>query len=109
MNDSIWKVFGIAITVAFVIIFLLMLNAGAHEAKTGWSYDQSCCSDRDCREIPSESVKEMSGGYTVPNGEVIPYSSNKIKQSKDEYFHWCTWGGRENSSTICLYVPLKGF
>ena len=37
----------------------------AHDAPTGWRYDASCCSNRDCAEIPSHAVQERPDGYHV--------------------------------------------
>lgn len=97
------------IIIAFLILAFASYDAKAHEAPAGWSYDIVCCHDRDCRPLDDGSVKEGPDGYTVPTGEVIPYSSNKVKRSKDEFFHWCTWGGKDDTKTICLYVPSRAF
>lgn len=90
--------------------------ANAHDAiasrqqPLGWSYDYSCCNLMDCREVADAAVKTTRAGYViVATGEVIPFNDPRIKRSKDEFFHWCSKGGREDSETICLYKPDAGF
>lgn len=76
----------------------------------GWAYGWECCNLMDCREVPDSAVEEGPKGYVIKaTGEVIPYSDKKIKQSKDERFHWCSKGGKPDTDTICLYVPNRGF
>lgn len=75
----------------------------------GWSYDYSCCSLADCREVKTKAVKEDDRGFTiVATGELIPYGDPRLKRSKDEFFHWCSVAGRPDSRSLCLYVPDKG-
>lgn len=79
-------------------------------APLGWAYGIACCSGIDCRAVSAPvRVVEGHSGYTVPSGEMIPYGSTKIKQSKDEFFHWCTQQGKNDTPTICLYVPVRSF
>lgn len=100
----------------------------AHEAPLGWRYDISCCHEMDCKEIPTEAVREMGDGYhitltpeqhsqlVVPAEYVISYSDTRIKDAPDGMFHACIGKQfiRDNGEThggnlICLYVPPRGF
>lgn len=113
-----WAIYGLTvIEVILVVILLLTLRpAAAHDAppsKTqplGWTYDYSCCSAFDCREVGNLAVSTTKEGYVVKlTGEVIPYGDHRIKRSKDEFFHQCTIGGDPNAKrSICLYVPDTG-
>ena len=76
----------------------------------GWKYPFSCCSGYDCREVDASSIKEGPAGYTVPSGEVVSMTDrNRIKDSPDGEFHWCTVAGADDGRTICLFVPPRGF
>lgn len=33
----------------------------------------------------------------------------RIKRSPDGKFHWCSVAGADDSRTICLFVPPRGF
>ena len=99
-----------------LLLALVCAPALAHDAKPtamqplGWKYGWECCNLMDCREVPFDAVEESSKGYVIrATGEVIPYGDKRIKQSKDEYFHWCSKGGKADSETICLYTPDRGF
>lgn len=101
-----------------VALILLATPALAHDAPPskmqplGWQYGWECCNLMDCFQAEPGSVEETPGGYLIKEtGEVIPYDDTKrIKQSKDEYFHRCTHGGKhDDPKSICLYVPDRGF
>lgn len=99
-----------------IAVWLMVGQAWAHDAiasrqqPLGWAYDYSCCNLMDCREVADAAVKTTRAGYViVATGEVIPFNDPRIKRSKDEFFHWCSKGGREDSETICLYKPDAGF
>jgi hypothetical protein len=90
--------------------------AAAHDAKptaakpNGWSYPFSCCSGYDCREVPQSSIGERPEGYVIEGtGEVLSYQDARLKDSPDGEYHWCSVAGANNSRTICLFVPPKGF
>lgn len=92
-------------------LFLLVIPsiALAHEAPSGWTYPLYCCSNQDCRPIPDASVKEGKDGYSLPSGEVLPYSDSRIRHSPDGLYHWCSADGENTGKTICLFVPPKSF
>ena len=95
---------------AYAAIAIFPLAAAAHEAPTGWTYDYSCCSSYDCRQIVSAWVEVTKEGYLAgPKKELIPFGDKRIKQSKDEFYHLCTVSGRDDTAVLCLYVPLNAF
>lgn len=82
----------------------------AHEAKTGWLYPAECCSDKDCRELAADLISERPAGYVVRlTGEQIPYTDSRIRPSPDGVYHWCSMQGRDDTLTICLFVPPNSF
>lgn len=91
---------------------MLVIVAGpalAHTNVQGWTYPLTCCSRYDCREVvPPQRVSVGKMGFTVPSGEVIGYGDGRLKKSQDEFFHWCTLQGKDDGSTICLFVPPLG-
>lgn len=106
----------LAAVTAFGIWALLPGKADAHNAlptasqPLGWAYGWECCNLMDCRQVSRIAVEESPEGYVIKaTGEVIPYDSKKIKQSKDEFYHWCSKGGKPDTETICLYTPNRGF
>jgi hypothetical protein len=89
---------------------LAVLPARAHEAPSGWKYPTACCSGIDCREVTDRQISERPEGYVIKNtGEVVAYSDTRIRNSPDGVYHWCSVQGADNSRTICLFVPPKGF
>lgn len=84
--------------------------ATAHEAKSGWLYPADCCSDRDCREVAANLISEKPEGYVIElNGERLAYSDKRIRRSPDGVYHWCSAQGRDDTRTICLFVPPHSF
>lgn len=85
---------------------LLTMHAFAHDAPSGWTYPQSCCSGRDCYPLSGIGLDTGTDGYHIKaTGEVIPFTSRRIKPSGDGAYHRCSWGGDVNASTICLFIP----
>lgn len=88
------------------VLFLLASAAGAHDAPSGWAYPSSCCSGRDCYPVSGPALETAADGYHIKaTGEVIPFTSRRIKASGDGSYHRCSWGGDVNASTICLFIP----
>lgn len=82
----------------------------AHDAPTGWSYPQACCSDFDCREVADAAIGEGADGYTIQaTGELLGFGDARLKDSPDGRFHWCSAAGAPKGRTICLFVPPRGF
>lgn len=95
---------------ALIFGVLWWTGAYSHQAPLGWNYDATCCSGVDCRQVADDAVLEKSDGYHIAaTGEVIPYNDKRIHDSKDEFFHWCSYGGLPTSKTICLYRAPRGF
>lgn len=100
---------------AFLAVGMAM-PAAAHDAiptaakPQGWSYPFSCCSGYDCREVSSKQISEKPEGYVIKGtGEVVAYSDGRLKDSPDGEYHWCSEAGRDDSKTICLFVPPSSF
>lgn len=102
-----------------VAMWLLMAAvAGAHEAPAGWRYPYNCCHDNDCRPVGGPSGDRHGititfapeGGYRISTtGETIMPGDSRLKPSPDGEFHWCSVGGSDTGSTLCLFVPPLGF
>lgn len=104
---------------SFLMAIILMASviATAHEAPTGWKYDQSCCSDQDCGIVKDvkyndDGTMEVTGtvegkDYTVhvDLAEMHQNSAWKIKPSKDEYMHICIYVKAVPPTPICIYLP----
>jgi hypothetical protein len=92
------------------------LPLAAHDAlptsakPKGWSYPFACCSGIDCREVSAKSISERPEGYVIAGtGELVSYSDNRIKDSPDGEFHWCSIDGKADTRTICLFVPPRAY
>lgn len=95
--------------IRYLAIFIA-LPAYAHDAPTGWSYPFSCCSGYDCREVPAKSIGEGDQGYTIKaTSELLPYGDDRLKNSPDGLYHWCSVKGADDGKTICLFVPPRGY
>src|SRR5690606_27026285 len=82
----------------------------AHQAPSGWAYPYACCSNQDCREVPSTAISERPEGYVInETGEVVDYSDKRVRRSPDGMYHWCSIAGSDRSRTICLFVPPQLF
>lgn len=93
-----------------ILPWAFTVEARAHHAPTGWTYDYQCCSGIDCREVPDSAVRRSSKGYIITaTGELIPYGDKRIRNSKDEFYHWCSVGGLPDTGTVCLYRPPADF
>ena len=103
----------VAISALLTVWLILLISvASAHQAPTGWAYPWTCCSNNDCRVVnESDStvkVAETPEGYRISTtGEVIPYNDKRVKDSPDGLFHWCSRQGKDDTPTICLYVPPR--
>lgn len=105
--------------IALLILFLTISHAAAHEAiptadkPLGWSYPFYCCSGYDCRMVPPSAISEPTvkrNSYIINStGEVIELHDTRLKDSPDGEFHWCSVAGANDTRTICLYIPPKGF
>lgn len=109
-ETSVFRYGCVLLGVAFAIIGAGPGEAFAHRAPTGWTYPWACCHDMDCREVNASSIRESPKGYVIQStGEVIPMTDSRIKNSPDGEYHWCSVAGRNNTRTICLFVPPREF
>lgn len=104
---------GLALWSAAIAVAIM---AFAHEAPSGWTYPQECCSTTmDCAPIDDRLVQERADGWhvAVPRGahetrpwfqgrHVFARGSAAVKHSGDGRFHLCI--GTEGQWR-CLYVP----
>jgi hypothetical protein len=100
----------------FSASILLAYSVSAHEAlptaakPLGWSYPYSCWSGIDCRQISNRAISKRAEGYVINRtGDVVAYSDSRVKNSPDGVYHWCSVAGTNDSKTICLFVPPKGY
>lgn len=110
------KILALAMFVAALVIAWFLIaatGARAHEAPTGWAYPTTCCTKLDCREVAesaiSEPTRERQTFIIKRTGEQIIPTDSRIRPSPDGRFHWCSVQGADNTRTICLFVPPKGF
>lgn len=108
---------------AIVIFFALCLVAVfgvmaalAHDAARsvampqGWSYPSKCCAGYDCRRVnvPESEVQITAdgGGYRISTtGEFVGQMDRRVHDSPDGMWHWCSQGGRDDGSTLCIFRP----
>lgn len=104
------EMFALGLGILFTALFLWLITpaADAHEAPTGWAYDATCCSNRDCRQASHDEVNEGPDGYTY-RGQFVAYGDRRIRQSGDEFYHVCTIAGKPDGRVLCIYEPLRGF
>lgn len=96
--------------VAALAVVGAVIVAHAHDAPSGWSYPFSCCSNHDCRMVSAEAVRERPEGYEIgATGEIVPYADARVRMSPDGDFHWCSVAGKDDTLTICLFVPPRAF
>ena len=116
------------VAAAAAVILWLTVPAWPHQAPSGWTYSQNCCSGRDCAQAEAGQVEERPDGYhvsvapghhpmvkDVPFATIVAYGDTRIRNSLDEHFHIClspryhhadgTWSQR----LLCLYVPPRLF
>lgn len=92
---------------AGIVLAFSALPAGAHDFwinKKGYNspIDGShCCGDGDCFQLKPEDVKIIPGGYSLPNGEVVPFS--EAQQSEDGNYWRCK---RYDGSRRCFFSPM---
>ena len=80
----------------------------AHDAPSGWTYPNSCCSNFDCRHVSFTAISERPQGYIINStGEGLSYSDRRIRISPDGEYHWCSTAGDDRGRTICLFVPPR--
>lgn len=101
---------GTVASAGLILWIVLAVRAEAHDAASGWSYPFACCSGHDCREVSKGFVGEKPEGFVIGStGEVVGYQDERLRNSPDGEFHWCSVAGKDDGKTICLFVPPKSF
>lgn len=105
-----------AVVAASILAVAAVEEVPAHDAlptasqPQGWSYPFACCSSNDCRAVGADAIHEGPMHYTiVGTGEEIAYNDKRVRPSPDGEFHWCSVAGRDDSRTICLFVPPRAY
>ena len=57
----------------------------------------------------SDVLAEGPQSLIKRTGEVVAYSDNRLKDSPDGEYHWCSVSGADDTRTICLFVPPHSF
>lgn len=93
--------------ICLALALLLAIMAPRPGYPHGW-YDPECCSDSDCKPLPAGAVVQpVPGGYEItptPGDSPIFFTREKVKPSKDGYFHGCIG---PTGIAYCLYVPAS--
>ena len=99
----------------------LATPAAAHDAPSGWQYEQICCNGNnhngDCQMIPATTVRIVDGGYqvTIAPGDhrlatrshVFHLPQNHARRSQDGEYHLCLYPTEDTPR--CFYAPDMGF
>ena len=75
------------------------INHSGYKAPTG----EHCCGNNDCFSFSADEVKITPSGYSLPSGEVVPFS--EAQQSEDGEFWRCK---RYDGSRRCFFAPQQG-
>lgn len=77
--------------------------AQAHETKTGWRYDNACCSEQHCHPVKDGVVTDMADGVWVEGFGIMSYTDQRLRRSGDDEDHLCTSDGK----LLCVYQKPK--
>ena len=72
------------------------INHSGYKSPTG----EHCCGNNDCFSFKPEDVKITAAGYSLPSGEVVPFS--EAQQSEDGAYWRCK---RYDGSRRCFFAP----
>ena len=110
--------------VTFLSFFTILALAGAafaHDAASGWQYEQYCCNGDshggDCQMIPATAVRIIDGGYqvTLAPGDhrlatrrhIFRVPQDAARHSQDGEYHLCLYPTEDTPR--CFYAPDMGF
>jgi hypothetical protein len=110
--------------VTFLLSLGMLALAGpalAHEAASGWQYEQFCCNGNshngDCQMIPATAVRIIKGGYqvTLAPGDhrlatrthIFRLPQDTTRHSPDGEYHLCLYPTEDTPR--CFYAPDMGF
>lgn len=74
----------------------LWINHGNYSSPNG----EHCCGAQDCQTLAPDAVKVTPGGYSLKNGEVVPFS--EAIGSEDGQYWRCK---RQDGSRRCFFAP----
>jgi PAS domain-containing protein len=104
-----------------IALTVLLLSApawaAAHQAPSGWSYDNWCCGGQDCQPIPAENVSVTRDGFlvSIPEGSHMTarramtklFGYDEVQESGDGEYHACVLPTSQEFR--CLYAPRLGY
>lgn len=93
-----------------LVLALLCLSGSvvAHQAPSGWTYPNHCCSDRDCSPIAPSRVREVPGGYLVDGRWTVEHQH--AGDSPDGEYHACFVNNDpETFPPRCFWRPKPSF
>jgi len=76
-----------------------------HDAITGMTYPNSCCSERDCKPVLCEELVETPTGWLyIPTGN--HFTPAQVLPSEDRHCHVCLGGilGQTVKRSICAFI-----
>jgi hypothetical protein len=101
--------------IALVILSSLALFIAAAEFDLAQAHDfypYDCCHNRDCYPVDESELTPTSQGWRVEaTGEVLGYTSTKVRQTPaeaDAPYHRCSQKGERAGRTLCIFVPEFG-
>jgi len=96
------------IAFAASLLFLLAVSrpAAAHDFWINWGGYKSptgehCCGDHDCLALTPDEVRVTPSGYSLPTGELVPFS--EAQKSEDSSYWRCK---RYDGSRRCFFAPM---
>ena len=75
------------------------INHSGYKSPTG----EHCCGNNDCFAFSSDEVTITPSGYSLPTGEVVPFS--EAQTSEDGAYWRCK---RYDGSRRCFFAPQQG-
>jgi hypothetical protein len=99
---------GLLVCAIFCALFIMaMTRSYGHQAPSGWTYPLECCSNQDCKPIPSRLVFESKEGFDIApseGGGFVPRGKERV--SPDGEYHLCR--SQYSGTILCLFVPSRG-
>lgn len=106
---------GAAIAAVAALFLAAWLTAVAHaHGDAGWIMRSQvfgwCCSERDCHELPNETVARLPNGWRVLwRGKAYDFVDDRTLPSIDDHFWLCensvTGAPRERDGQPCFFAP----
>lgn len=93
-----------------MVVWLVYQEAHSHETASGWSYDASCCHNRDCYPLPEgySYFEQPDGHYfatwvSPKTGKIVSgvVSKYNVHDTRDDLEHGCEMS---DGKPRCLYI-----